>query len=133
MTRAGLVGLFIAAGCYQPAPATPRDPQPPGGAPVSGGGRAPQAGRAGAYFAVWDDDRLGGDHGARAVFGTRIAADGTVLDPNGIALEDRFTAFETMPVAVATDSGWLAAWQRLDSDAQHKPTEIWARRVGRDG
>ena len=121
MTRAGLVGLFIAAGCYQPPPSSPRA-QPPDVVPS--GAPAPQPSRAAAYLAVWDDDRLGGDHGARAVFGTRIALDGTILDPDGIALEDRFTAFETMPVAVATSSGWLAAWQRLDSDAQHFATKV---------
>jgi hypothetical protein len=121
MLRAGIVGLVV-IGCGQPA----RRPQP-AAPPVA---PAPQQRQS---LAIWDDDRLAGDHAGRAVFASRVAADGTLLDPQGIAVDDRFTAFHTQPVAAATTSGWLAAWERVDSDHPQRVRQIWARRVSHAG
>ena len=58
------------------------------------------------FLVVWEDYRGGGE----AVSGARVAADGTVLDGQGIpistASEEKWT-----PKAAWNGSGYLVAWQ----------------------
>lgn len=75
----------------------------------------------GVYFVVWSDLRAG-DH---AVYGARVAADGTVLDVGGRLLSTAPGA--RMAGVAATPSGFLVAWAQAAQGGQG--TEAWARRL----
>lgn len=70
------------------------------------------------YFVLWTDDRTR----ARETWGTRVARNGQLLDPTGIALFDREM---TQPSLIWTGTSYLAAWA-TDGD-------LWMLRVDRDG
>ena len=80
----------------------------------------------GVYLVVWSDMRAG-DH---ALYGTRVSAQGTVLDPGGILLSIEPGAARMADVAVTPD-GFLVVW------AQAETTEhgfvARARRLGPTG
>lgn len=75
----------------------------------------------GVSFVVWSDLR-GGDH---AVYGARVAADGTVLDVGGRLLST--TPGARMAGVAATPSGFFVAWAQAAQGGQG--TEAWARRL----
>src|SRR5262245_33744234 len=69
---------------------------------------------------VWTDLRSGNAD----VFAARVRHDGTVLDPNGIAVAQSGAA-ETGPTVSWSGSEWLVAWE--------KGSDVYASRVAIDG
>lgn len=65
----------------------------------------------GVYLVVWSDMRSG-DH---AVYGARIALDGTVLDPGG-RLYSSEPSTARMPAVAATSDGFMLAWAQAAPD-----------------
>lgn len=59
-----------------------------------------------------------------SLFVTRVARDGTVLDPQSIALSDS-TCFDTRPAVAAAGDGFLVAWS--------EPEGVKVARIGADG
>lgn len=79
----------------------------------------------GVYLVVWSDLR----EGAHAVYGARVATDGSVLDPGGQKLSTAPGA--RMAGVAATPSGFLVAWAQAAQGGQG--TEAWARRLDPTG
>jgi hypothetical protein len=59
-----------------------------------------------AWLVAWEDYDVGGND----IVGTRVSADGTVLDPDGWAIAHASNA-QANPVVAAADVGFLVAWQ----------------------
>ena len=80
----------------------------------------------GQYFVVWEDVRSGSELG---VYGARVAADGTVLDPDGILVADRQFNEETPRVA-ASNTGYLVVWDDEQPRLNAWPgSDLYAARV----
>lgn len=78
-------------------------------------------------FAVWVDYRSGGPVGS--LLGSRVAADGTFLDPHGIIID---TEVDENPEIVWTGSEYLIVVARWDwYEETYLPT--WAHRIRPDG
>ncbi|MFZ1946217.1 MAG: T9SS type A sorting domain-containing protein, partial [bacterium] len=78
------------------------------------------------YLVVWQDLRGGV---ACDVYGTRVSAGGTVLDPAGIAISTA-TGAQEYPAAVFNGAGYLVVWQ----DRRGGPyADIYAARLATDG
>ncbi|HXI12013.1 MAG TPA: hypothetical protein VNM92_05135 [Thermoanaerobaculia bacterium] len=79
------------------------------------------------YLVVWADHRRG-PHWSD-IYGARVSADGTVLDPIGIPIGTA-RGLETIPAVSWSGSNYVVVW----SSAEAPPySNIAARRVGRDG
>jgi hypothetical protein len=77
----------------------------------------------GSYLLVWSDEGAGAD-----VHGTRVGADGAVLDPGGFPISASPGGQGTP--SVAFDGSFLVAWQDRRRD---DGGDIYARRVEPDG
>ncbi|HLL52939.1 MAG TPA: hypothetical protein VK447_05295, partial [Myxococcaceae bacterium] len=78
------------------------------------------------YLVVWQDDRAGVDSD---IYGTRVAADGTVLDTSGIAI--KWGPHKQRNPTVASDgSGYLVVWEESGRDWF---IDIHGARVAADG
>ncbi|UCF81157.1 MAG: hypothetical protein JSV08_01680, partial [Acidobacteriota bacterium] len=74
------------------------------------------------YFVAWEDNRSGGaDYG---IYGARVASDGTVLDPTGIAVS---TAADNLwsPSVASNGTDYFVAWQ----DHRGASYDIYGARV----
>ncbi|HTN52066.1 MAG TPA: hypothetical protein VML50_06655, partial [Anaeromyxobacter sp.] len=80
-----------------------------------------------AWLVVWEDSRASGTRDAD-VYGARVAADGTVLDPAGFAISDT-VAFEGHPAVAGCAGGWRVAWE----DHRHGQPDVFAARVDPGG
>ncbi len=77
------------------------------------------------YLAVWEDD-----HGGRHISGSRVTAEGVVLDPLDIAITEPATnRSPAAPAVCFTDSNYLVVW----TDVVNGTPEVLGCRVGRDG
>jgi MYXO-CTERM domain-containing protein len=80
------------------------------------------------YLSVWIDNRAG----RPAVYGARIKADGTVLDPTGILIArpgGAATTYYSLSVAVAwSGASYFVAWT-VDSDDETIPEGVFGRRI----
>ena len=77
------------------------------------------------YFIVWKDDRNGGSD----IYGSRVAADGSVIDPSGIAVSTYYGG-QGYPAVAYGDSLYFVAW----TDARDEvTTHIYGTRVTLDG
>ncbi|HEX7679135.1 MAG TPA: hypothetical protein VF713_13475, partial [Thermoanaerobaculia bacterium] len=65
------------------------------------------------FFAVWIDSRGGNG----SVYGTRVLADGTVLDPTGILVSDSGAAFGS-PGLVWDGANYVVVWQEEDDTSR---------------
>ena len=65
------------------------------------------------YFVVWEDHRDGGS----AIYGTRVEADGYVLDPAGVLLSDA-GAIGYAPRIASDGANYLVVWERQDASAR---------------
>jgi hypothetical protein len=72
------------------------------------------------FLLTWVDGRSG----RAAVYATRVAEDGSLLNPEGILLSDSFYAASSPSVAW-TGSSYIVVWQQIDG--------CWSRRIERDG
>jgi hypothetical protein len=57
------------------------------------------------FLLVWEDSRSGNE----AIYATRVAADGSVLDPEGILLSDAESR-SSAPSVAWTGSSYIVAW-----------------------
>ena len=64
------------------------------------------ASRGDEFLVVWDDERAGPDEN---VYGSRVAADGTVLDPEGIAISTAGGS-EWAPTVASDGTNYFVAW-----------------------
>ncbi len=62
----------------------------------------------GGFLVVWQDRRNTRNDD---IWGTRVSATGSVVDPNGIKIFESPTTTETHPVVAWVGDGWLVAWQ----------------------
>jgi hypothetical protein len=76
------------------------------------------------YLVVWADNR----NGSSDIYGTRVAADGQVLDPDGILISAALSAQWEVAVAFG-DTAYLVTWTDY-RDGNHN---IYASRVAVDG
>lgn len=78
-----------------------------------------------AFLVVWEDLRNSdGD-----IYGARVAADGTVLDPGGIAISTA-SGDQTVPGVTSNGASWLAVWE----DSRNGTVkDIYGARVLPDG
>ena len=77
------------------------------------------------YFAVWSDWRAGSNSG---IYGARISATGTVLDPNGASLTIQ-ASLRTSPAVAPIDAGFLVVW----GDGRNATFDVYATRVSPSG
>jgi len=80
------------------------------------------------FFITWYDYRLG----AADIFGARIDADGTLLDPIGFPISRAVNAQYDPAAAFGTDA-YLVAWQDHRYDSGYSQGEIYGARVRADG
>jgi hypothetical protein len=76
------------------------------------------------FFAVWSDSRSG----TRSVFGTRVLADGTVLDPTGILI----AASGDVPGLVWDGANYVVVW-RESSSSSYPDYRVSFVRIDRNG
>src|SRR5687768_218298 len=79
------------------------------------------------YFVVWEDHRRGGAWSD--VYGSRVSAEGEVLDPLGIPIATT-SGQESAPTVAWTGSNYLVVWHWSDSPPNGS---VVAKRVSRDG
>jgi hypothetical protein len=79
------------------------------------------------FFVVWADSR-GGNH-TEDIYGARVAADGTVLDPGGIPLAVN-SGRQTNPTVVFNGTDFVVAWE---DHGGFIPNRIKATRVSPGG
>jgi len=79
----------------------------------------------GQYLAVWKDLRNGGS----AIYGTRIATDGTVLDPGGIAIDTSHSAVYS-PTVAPFGTNFVVAWRVGDYSP---PAGVYGARISPNG
>ncbi|MFW5875241.1 MAG: hypothetical protein ACOCXM_00760, partial [Myxococcota bacterium] len=82
------------------------------------------------YLVAWADGRNDATTGLD-IYGSRVATDGTVLDPSGVALSNA-PDVQRLPAVGSTGSGWLVAW----TDARLSGTgdfDVHATRVSSTG
>jgi hypothetical protein len=81
----------------------------PGGKPTSADANSQSwpsvASDGGSFLVVWRDD----DRGSGDIYGARVTADGTVLDPAGFAISTSQSS-QYDPAVAFGDSGYLVAW-----------------------
>jgi hypothetical protein len=81
----------------------------PGGKPTSADANSQSwpsvASDGGGFLVAWRDD----DRGSGDIFGARVTADGTVLDPAGFAISTSQSS-QNHPAVAFGDSGYLVAW-----------------------
>jgi hypothetical protein len=78
------------------------------------------------YFLVWQDQR----HGNRTeIYGTRLGADGTVLDPDGILVGTAADGLQN-PAVAFLGTGYLVAWEHVVAAGN---SDIAAAFVAADG
>jgi hypothetical protein len=75
------------------------------------------------FVVAWQDLRSG----TFQIYGARVAADGTVLDPGGVLLASGSTAPQATPALASSASGTLVAWQ--DQRTLPTGTNIYATRL----
>ncbi|MBM3315250.1 hypothetical protein FJY71_05350, partial [candidate division WOR-3 bacterium] len=80
----------------------------------------------GTTFLAWEDFRLGGN--TPTVYGARVSAAGTVLDPAGIPLAHS-AATQSGPVAAGNGTDWLAVW----SETRGAAADVYGQRLGPTG
>jgi hypothetical protein len=74
------------------------------------------------YFVAWQDDRSGTDYD---IYGTRVASDGTVLDPAGVALSTAANN-QYVPSVASNGTDYFVVW----SDERNGPdSDIYGARV----
>jgi hypothetical protein len=78
------------------------------------------------YFVMWSDI-LG--VGGRDIYGSRVASDGTVLDPAGIAVSTAASG-QQRPSVASNGTSYFAAWQDWRSGTDWN---IYGARVASDG
>lgn len=78
------------------------------------------------YLVVWEDD----DGGSWNIFGTRVSAEGTVLDPAGIAISTSGGA-QRFPSIASNGSDWFVAWR--DGRYNGYYPDIFCARLSADG
>ncbi|UCF80610.1 MAG: hypothetical protein JSV08_08910 [Acidobacteriota bacterium] len=78
------------------------------------------------YFVVWDDWRNGAD---ADIYGTRVALDGTVLDPTGIAVSTAAN-WQESPSVASNGTDYFVAWMELRSGTLY---DVYGARVAPDG
>jgi hypothetical protein len=76
------------------------------------------------YLAVWQDSRNGNDD----IYAARISADGTLLDPTGIAISTAAGA-QRLPKIAFGGANYVVVWQ----DLRGVDTDIYATRVNKAG
>ncbi|MCK4941825.1 T9SS type A sorting domain-containing protein [candidate division WOR-3 bacterium] len=76
------------------------------------------------YFVVWRDNR----NGLHDIYGARIASNGVVLDPNGIAISTA-TSFQDYASVAFDGTNYLVVWQ----DERNGSPDIYGARVGQSG
>lgn len=125
-----LAVIALSLSAYAAAPhVTPEFPLTPADTiPALGNQYVPAiASRGEDSFAVWVDYRAGGQLGS--LLGSRVAADGTFLDPHGIIID---TEVDENPEIVWTGSEYLIVIARWDwYEDTYLPT--WAHRIKPDG
>lgn len=121
---------MILAACWQtsksPMPSTPPAPPPhaPGTSVVSRSD----------FLAVWGDDRGTSPQGKHQVYGARIGADGTIVDPMGIAIDRRPHRARPTVLAGPTTMGWWVASELTDFRIPSaKKFTVWAQHVDANG
>jgi len=81
------------------------------------------------YLVVWEDY----DNGGNDIYGTRVSAEGTVLDSDGLVIGHATNA-QANPVVTGSGGGFLAAWQDYRSSPPNEFTAvICGARVQGDG
>jgi hypothetical protein len=87
------------------------------------------AGGATNYLVVWEAYDLGGND----IYGARLSAEGTVLDPDGLQISHGGN-LQTRPVVTATSDGFLVAWQDYRGSGTNSfGAAVYGTRVGGDG
>ncbi|MEO0269277.1 MAG: T9SS type A sorting domain-containing protein [candidate division WOR-3 bacterium] len=77
------------------------------------------------YFVVWEDSRSGS---TSDIYGARVSQDGTVLDPNGIAISTA-TGYQGIPSVAFDGTNYLVVWEDFRSGSY----DIYGARVALDG
>ena len=77
------------------------------------------------YLVVWEDRRPGA---TTDIYGARLLADGTVLDPSGLAIAEA-AASQRVPAVAAAGDKWLVAW----TDGRAGNDDVYAARVTDNG
>jgi hypothetical protein len=89
------------------------------------------AGNGSDYFVVWQDVRPAG--AGPGMYGARISRDGTVADPDGIAIKTGLPYEQLLPAVAATDREYLAVWMDTRHSLFGGIYDVYGARVGRDG
>ncbi|MGB7063257.1 MAG: FlgD immunoglobulin-like domain containing protein [Candidatus Zixiibacteriota bacterium] len=79
------------------------------------------------YLVVWQDNR---DGGVYDIYGARVKQDGTVLDPNGIAISTA-TGIQTFPSVAFDGTNFLVVWE--DDRNGVSNFDVYGTRVTQDG
>ena len=83
------------------------------------------------HFVVWQDVRPAG--AGPGMYGARISRDGTVADPDGIAIKTGLPYEQLLPAVAATDREYLAVWMDTRHSLFGGIYDVYGARVGRDG
>lgn len=62
------------------------------------------------YLVAWSDARAWQTYQANVIYGTRVSASGTVLNPNGFLINGGYPD-RLLPKVCAGNSNWLVIWQ----------------------
>ena len=84
----------------------------------------------GDYLIAWTDSRNFGSN-FDDIYGARVGGDGTVMDPNGIAI-CRAADFQFNSAVTSDGTDYFVVWQDR-RDAETNATDIYGARVNRDG
>jgi hypothetical protein len=76
------------------------------------------------FFVAWEDDR----DGSVNIYGTRVQADGTVLDQDSIMISNA-TGSQTFPGVAAAGGNWLVAWR----DPRNGASDVYGTRLDSAG
>jgi hypothetical protein len=86
------------------------------------------------YLAIWSDSRNPASPNGSGldIYGARIATNGAVLDPNGIAIS-RATNTQSMPALSGANGMFLAVWVDQRFAVSGTPGDIFGARITDDG
>lgn len=103
--------VFLVVGCWKSSPSPSTTGAGHGGKRPPTAGAMPRA----EHLAVWSDNRTPSPRGNHQIFASRMLADGTVVDPQGIAVDTRPHRAPANLLVGETPGGWWIASELTES------------------